>query len=379
MTSTTRRPRTASCLLLLAALFSLLLIAGILLPGFVTKAAEQKFGPASPQLGGTQQLYLSVLLLLQGNDLTIPLNPTSPEVSLTIAQGESVPSIIGKLWEAGLIGNPGVFKNYLQYSGLDTTLKAGDYKLSPASSPIEIAQAMQTSISADVTLAILPGWRIEEIANSLPTTGLNISAEAFLQAVRNHLEGYSFSPCQAASLEGYLFPGSYSVPRETALAQLLPQILMKFETEVTPELKDGFSNQGLDVCQAVTLASIVQREVVLPEEMPLIASVFYNRLHSGAVLASDPTVQYAIGFNTSQQTWWTNPLSLQDLQIDSPFNTYTHAGLPPAPIANPGLEALRAVAFPAQTPYYYFRSACDNSGRHVFAETFDEHVANQCP
>jgi UPF0755 protein len=167
--------------------------------------------------------------------------------------------------------------------------------------------------------------------------------------------------------------------RETTIDQLLPQVLMNFEAQVSLELRNGFATQGLDLCQAVTLASIIQREAIVDEEMPLIASVFYNRLNSGAVLASDPTVQYALGFNPSQGTWWTNPLSLQDLQVNSPYNTYIYSDLPPGPISNPGLTALRAVAFPAQTHYYYFRAACDGSGRHLFAETYDEHLTNECP
>jgi UPF0755 protein len=308
------------------------------------------------------------------------MNPEGSEISLTINPGESVPSITGKLWEAGLISNPGVFRNYLQYTGLDISLKAGEYKLNPAMSPIEIANAIQSSISAEVTLTILPGWRVEEITNSLLTSGLNITPEEFLQAVQNHPEGYSFSMCLPDdSLEGYLFPGSYTMARESTINDLLPQILMNFENQVNAELRNGFTTQELDLCQAVTLASIVQREAVLEEEMPMIASVFYNRLNSGAELASDPTVQYALGFNQAQGTWWTNPLSLQDLQVNSPYNTYVYKGLPPGPISNPGLAALRAVAFPAQTNYYYFRAACDGSGRHLFAETYAEHLANQCP
>ena len=229
-------------------------------------------------------------------------------------------------------------------------------------------------------MTILPGWRVEEIANSLPTSGFGITPEEFLRAVQAHPDGYSFSMCLPdASLEGYLFPGSYTLPRTSTVADLLPQILMNFEAQVNPEVKNGFTNQGLDLCQAVTLASIVQREAIQEDEMPLIASVFYNRLNSGAELASDPTVQYAIGFNQDQGTWWTNPLSLQDLEFNSPYNTYMYKGLPPGPISNPGLAALRAVAFPAQTNYYYFRAGCDGSGRHLFAETYTEHLANECP
>jgi peptidoglycan lytic transglycosylase G len=352
----------------------------IIIPKLVTAKAEQTFGPPSSQISTTRKLYLATLILLQTKDLTQPVNPNGVEVSLKIETGESVPSIIGKLWEAGLISNPGAYRSYLQYSGLDTSLKAGEYQLSPGLTAIEITQAIQSSISADITLTILPGWRLEEIANSLPSSGFDITAEEFYQDTHSHPQGYSFSSCMPDdSLEGYLFPGSYTVPRGTTIEELLPQVLMNFESQVTIELRQGFDNQGLDLCQAVTLASIVQREAVVEDEMPIIASVFYNRLNSGAVLASDPTIQYALGYNPDQGTWWTNPLSAADLQLDSPYNTYLYPGLPPGPISNPGMAALRAVAFPAQTPYFYFRAACDGSGRHSFSETYEEHVANECP
>jgi UPF0755 protein len=135
----------------------------------------------------------------------------------------------------------------------------------------------------------------------------------------------------------------------------------------------------LNLYKGVILASIVSREAIVEDEMPLIASVFYNRLNGGEKLETDPTVQYALGYNEAQGTWWTNPLSAADLLFDSPYNTYLYPGLPPGPISNPGLAALRAVAFPAQTPYKYFRAACDGSGRHLFAETFEEHLGNACP
>ena len=111
----------------------------------------------------------------------------------------------------------------------------------------------------------------------------------------------------------------------------------------------------------------------------MIASVFANRLKAGMRLDADPTVQYALGFDPVKGTWWKSPLNLEDLQVVSPYNTYQIQGLPPGPIANPGLSALRAVAFPAETPYYYFRAACDGSGRHTFAETFEQHQGNSCP
>ncbi len=380
MTQPQPRSRNVTCLLTILGLIGVVVISIIIVPSLIFSKAEHRFGQASPELSYRQRIYLSSLVLLQSNDLTQPNNPGGAAVNLTIDPGKSVPSITGKLWEEGLISNPGVFRSYLQYTGLDTRLKAGEYKLNPNMSPIEIAQAIQSSISADITLTILPGWRAEEIANALPTSGFNITSEEFLAGVRIHPDGYSFSTCLPNdSLDGFLFPASYTLPRGSTQKDLLSYILMNFETKVNPELRSGFTTQGLDLCQAVILASIIEREAVLEEEMPLIASVFYNRLNSGVVLASDPTVQYAIGYNQKQGTWWTNPLSLQDLKFDSLYNTYIYAGLPPGPISNPSLAALKAAAFPAQTPYYYFRAACDGSGRHLFSETFEEHLANECP
>ncbi|MBK8822103.1 MAG: endolytic transglycosylase MltG [Anaerolineales bacterium] len=135
----------------------------------------------------------------------------------------------------------------------------------------------------------------------------------------------------------------------------------------------------MDVYQAATLASLVERESVYDEEMSLIASVFINRLRIGMTLGSDPTIQYALGYDSLNQTWWTNPLSLDNLKFDSPYNTYLYAGLPPGPIASPSVEALQAVAFPQSSEYYFFQATCDGSGYHTFSVTFEDHLANLCP
>jgi UPF0755 protein len=140
----------------------------------------------------------------------------------------------------------------------------------------------------------------------------------------------------------------------------------------------NYKKNGLSLYQAVTLASIIEKEAVIPEEGPMIASVFYNRLAVGMKLESDPTVQYAIGYVNETKTWWKNPLTANDLMVQSVYNTYQNPGLPHAPISNPGYSALYSVAFPETTNYYYFRAACDNSGKHVFSETFQEHLQNSC-
>jgi UPF0755 protein len=375
-----RKPCLAFSLLALIVLImvgSLFFAFLLVLPG----RAEQVFGPPSSQLNSLQRIGYSVMLLAQEKDLTEPVDSFGTDIQFKIEIGETTPSVIGRLWEAGLISNPAAFRTYLRYSGLDTTLQAGTYTLNPRMAPVELAQALQDATPKQVSFPILPGWRMEEIAAALPTSGLNITPNDFLMAAQSPPAGYSFSEqiSSGNSLEGFLFPDSYIFDREISTQDLLKTLLDNFEQQVTPRLRERYEQQDLSLLEAVTLASIVQREAVAEDEMPLIASVFYNRLAIGMKLDTDPTVQYSIGYNARQNTWWTNPLSLEDLQIDSPYNTYLYPGLPPGPIANPGLAALRAVAFPAQTPYYYFRAGCEEDGRHSFSVTFEEHLQNTCP
>jgi UPF0755 protein len=373
---------------LLAALFlpiiALFLLAILIVPALligIPNQAEAKFGPATPALGPVARYRLAVQLILQESSLTTPLNSTGEEIPFRVASGESTNSIIQRLARDGLIQNPGAFRAYLQYAGLDTNIQAGDYRLSPLMTAIEIATRIQDATPTEITFVILPGWRSEEIAAALPTSGLQISEKAFNSAIRVHSADIPLLTeiPDEATVEGFLFPGSYVLPRQTTAPELIQYFLNRFDTEVSSEIRQAILNQGLSLYEGITLASIVEREAVVENEMPLIASVFLNRLTAGMALAADPTVQYALGFNEVQQTWWTNPLSLEDLKVDSLYNTYIYPGLPPGPIANPSLRALRATAFPAQTPYFYFRSLCDGSGRHAFAVTFEEHTRNACP
>jgi UPF0755 protein len=237
---------------------------------------------------------------------------------------------------------------------------------------------LQSATLTEVTFTVLPGWRMEEIAAALPTSGLPITPEEFLAAASTPSSFPDLIPA-GASAEGFLYPDSYILPRTTTADQLISVLVQGFIAHLPGDYPAAFTAQGLTLYQAVTLASIIQREVLVNDEMPLIASVFYNRLAIGMKLQTDPTVQYALGFNVLQGTWWTTPLSASDLQFDSPYNTYLYPGLPPGPISNPGLAALAAVAYPAESPYYYFQAKCDGSGLHNFAETFEQHEQNYCP
>jgi UPF0755 protein len=366
-------------------LFTALCLGGLCLVGVefsLFQQVERTFGPPDSELGLRQQVYLSALLALQAQDLTLPYNASGQDQHIQIQLNESTFDITQRLEQQGLIASADALRNYLVYSGLDRSVQAGNYTLNPRMTALEIARALQDATPKDVTFSILAGWRVEEIAAALPTSGLNIPRQAFLNATAIIPQGYPalIDLPSHTSLEGFLLPDSYQLSRNLTTDELIAVFLANFERQVGEDLRQAYSKEGLSLYQAVILASLVQREAILEEEMPTIAAVFLNRIAAGMRLESDPTVQYALGYNSDQKTWWKNPLSAADLEIDSPYNTYLNDGFPPGPIANPGLEALRAVAYPADKPeLFYFRAACDHSGRHVFSQTYSEHLKNACP
>jgi len=344
----------------------------------IPSQATRIYGPPATWLTLSQRVQYSAQLLWYDGLLTRPLNENGVDQVFVIDIGESVNSVAGHLQEVGLVRDAESFRAYLIYSGLDTSIQAGEYRLSAAMSAIDIARELQDATSSEVEFTILPGWRMEEIAASLPTSGLPFTPEEFLTTARTLSGGYDFL-AGASSMEGFLFPDTYVFSRAITVDDLTNEFIRNFALHLSVDMKNGFEKQGLTIYQAVTLASIVEREAVHDEEKPLIASVYLNRLRIGMKLDADPTVQYALGYNFGQGTWWTNPLSLDNLQYDSPYNTYLYVGLPSAPIANPELKSLQAISFPAETTYYFFRAKCDGSGYHSFAETFEEQLANACP
>ena len=370
-------------------MIALLLFACISLSGGFTlvellpRLAANDFGPADRSLNIFERTLYSARLLIQINDLIIPMDPNATEaIAFQVEDGESVNLIALNLENAGLIKDAGAFRYFLIYSGSDKNLLSGDFSISPALTAVEIANLLQDANAKEVEFRILAGWRLEEIAAGLAVSGLPIVPDQFLAAAAIPSPGVvpsSLASLKLNSLEGFLLPGTYRFKRSTRSDDVISAALRAFDSQVTNEMRQAFSRQGLDLYEAVTLASIVQRESMVADEQPIIASVFYNRLNNGMRLESDPTVQYALGYNDNQKTWWTNPLSLDDLNANSPYNTYVHTGLPPGPIDMPGISALRAVAYPAQTPYLFFRAKCDGSGRHNFSTTFDEHLQNECP
>ncbi len=375
-----RRPRRRNLYLPLGCVavpVILLTIAGLALILFPYHVART-YGPPGENLGGFQRFRYAALMLWHGQALTHPLDSRAGEIPFKVNPGEGAAAVAIRLEQEGFIGDAEAFVAYLVYAGLDTSIQAGEFTLSPALAPAQIARKLQDATPSQIKFVVLPGWRLEEVAAALPTSGFNIAPDAFLSEARRPARRFDFFPAEATA-EGFLLPGAYTLPRGLDARGLVETLMNNFALALSPEMRAAFERQGLNVYQAVTLASIVQREAVQAEEQPIIASVFLNRLAMGMRLETDPTVQYAIGLNPATGSWWKSPLALVDLQIDSPYNTYRINGLPPGPIASPALSALQAVAYPAQTPYYFFRARCDGSGLHLFAETFEGHLQNACP
>lgn len=369
--------------IIIGILFILFLLSGIgIIVGYlsVTTEVSRQFGKPTTNLSLTQRLAYPVELFINREAFTSPTDPEADEMSFEISQGESISLVCLRLEQAGLIDDAELFRIYLVYSGLDRKLQSGQFRLSAAMSPLQIASDLLDATPTEAIVTILPGWRIEEVAANVAGSGLSITAEAFINAAYAPSSEYlSYLPInEAPSLEGFLFPGTYVIPRDANLDVVFEVLLTPFEQNVDSLILDGFARQGLSIYEGVTLASIIEKEAVVDDEKPLMASVFFNRLEQGIRLETDPTVQYSLGYQTATQSWWKSPLALVDLSIDSPYNTYNIFGLPPTPICNPDLNSLRAVAFPAETPYFYFRAACDGSGRHKFAITFEEHLNNGC-
>jgi UPF0755 protein len=356
---------------------ALALVAVAVMAG-IPALAVHTYGQPSPDLPAMQVLEYSVRLLWDDGRLTTPLDLNGKEQAFKVEQGETVEAISLRLQQAGIIRDAGVLRDYLIYTGLDKSVQAGNYKISPAMPVVDVAHLLQDATPSDVTFGVLPGWRMEEVAESLPTSGLDITPYDFAAAVLKPHLSYDFLEGQN-SAEGFLYPDTYVLPRKTSVDELVDTLLRNFALHLTTDLREGYQRQGLSVYQAVTLASIVEREAMQSSEAPMIASVYLNRLRTGMKMDADPTVQYALGYNALQRTWWTNPLTAIDLQAPSPYNTYLSDGLPPTPISNPGLDALRAVAHPAESDYFYFSARCDGSGYHEFARTFEEHLRNICP
>ncbi|MCA9948354.1 MAG: endolytic transglycosylase MltG [Anaerolineales bacterium] len=343
---------------------------------------------ASPDLGFLQRLMLQNRLVNHSESLYLAAGSGTTPFTFTIAPGETADSITQRLSDNRLINDSELFLNYLRFYGLDGRLQAGEFTLDPRWSIPEMAAVIADASAQNRQINIFAGMRLEETAAYLTQLNLaHVDPAEFLAITRREVpfdtSPYPFLATLPAdtSFEGYLMPGLYSLPPDADAIYLIQLMLQNFDQQVTPTTRQAFGAQGLSLREGLTLASIIAKEALVEEERPLIAGVYLNRFNDGTLLQADPTVQYALGYQPANRSWWKNPLTLNDLQVDNPYNTYLYLGLPPGPIASPGPASIRAAANPTPTDYYFFVLDCDaNTGEHIFSTTFEEHLgyAQRC-
>lgn len=304
-------------------------------------------------------------------------------VSYTLKEG-STAAVVGEELEAlGVVRSGFQFRMLAELMGVENSLSADEHILRRNSAVPDVIRALTVSGGVvDVVRVTFPeGIRIEEMAIRAEEAGIGTRQEFLDAAAAAQLpEDFLVGKPEGSDLQGYLFPDTYIFPAGVSAEVLVAEMIATLDSRFNAELRAAVRAQGLTLHQALTMASIVEREAVLMEERPLIASVFLNRYNIGMKLDADPTTQFAAALDpvsVLEFGYWKTELTVADLQNPSPYNTYQNAGLPPGPITNPGLASIEAVANPATTNYFYFvADAIKADGSHAFAETLDQHNVN---
>ncbi len=308
-------------------------------------------------------LFLAALFLFAALGLFFitPAEKGGKNQLVIVKEGLSLKEVAGELDRKKIITNKALFELWAELLGYSRKIKAGEYELGSHMPPRRILEKLIKGEVITYPLTVPEGFTAEQIAELLDEGGL-IKKEKFLSLINDAalLKQHGIS---APSLEGYLYPETYHFARGISARSTIDAMVGRFWQVVSP-LKERMDEVGMNLQDIITLASIVEKETGLAEERPTIASVFLNRLKKGMRLESDPTVIYGIKH-------FDGNLTRKDLNKATPYNTYVIRGLPPGPIANPGLEAIRAVLHPAKTDYLYFVSK--NDGSHQFSKTLSEH------
>lgn len=308
-------------------------------------------------------LTLFIMLLLLGsavflwwnNGLQAVNNNDQTQKIFVIDKGQGIREIASNLKEEGLIKDSVVFFLLVKQLGLDGKIQAGDFRLSPSMTTEQVAENL-THGSIDVWVTIPEGRRAEEIADILQNT-----METYDPTWRKELNKH----------EGYLFPDTYLIPKDADIAMIIQIMRNNFENKYqeVDTAKTSLSKEDI-----VIIASLIEREARHDADRPKVASVIHNRLNIDMKLDIDATLQYVLGYQEDEKRWWKKGLTNDDKETKSPYNTYRYAGLPPAPIANPGIKSLQAAANPDKTNYLYYIT--DRNGINRYATTFEGHNAN---
>jgi len=297
-----------------------------------------------------------------------------------IKEGQTVKQITRALEEKGVVKNSFWFRTYVWLKGAESRFIAGSVELPGSVNTVGLIKLLTTGAFREVrTLTIPEGWTIREIAIYLEYNGLWMQEELTelvgLPGVPNsqnavfYQKAAEFYPIlktqkQGQNLEGYLFPDTYQIYVNAKIEDLVNKMLANFDRKITPELAAAIEKQGRTFYDILNMASIIEAEVPHEEDRAIVADIFWSRLEAGVALQSDATLKYVLGGKRPA-------LTAAELKVDSPYNTYKYRGLPPGPIGNPGLSAIKAAIYPAQTEYFYFLSTPE--GKTIFSRTLEEH------
>lgn len=323
-------------------------------------------------------LFLVIILVSGCSQITESLGePVNPDdtstTTIEVTPGQTFGNIAKELDRLELISSAFALNSYVDEHNLASALQVGTYEISPSMDIATIAGLM-TQVQATmetVTVTIPEGFENKDVIARLQEFGFAQDVDAFNDILQNHPFDYPFLEGidRSYKLEGYLFPDTYEFYKDASDLDIITKMLDNFAIKYTPEYQARAEELGLTTNEVITLASIVEREARKREEFDMVASVFWNRINIDMPLQACSTVQYILG----ERKW---VLSIEETQIDSPYNTYQIPGLPPSPIAQPSQVAIESVLYPPETPYLFFVVANLGDGTHLFAETYDEHLAN---
>ena len=292
---------------------------------------------------------------------------TGENIIITVEPGMTNADIATLLQNKKMINSPVFFRLQSKFARMERSLQAGEYEIVSGMSNWEIIDLFSKGQVRHKTLTIPEGYTIEQIAKKIEESGLG-SAEEFKKAAKDYAP-YSYMETSNNNVifkaEGFAYPSTYYLSPGSAEKEILAIMVKEFDTQLTEDIRQKAKDKNMNIRDLVNLASLVEKEAVFPEERPVIAGVFLKRLQIQMPLQSDTTIQYILGVQKKE-------ISIADTKIDSAYNTYLYAELPPGPIASPSISTINAVLDPKQTNYLYF--VADLEGHHHFTETYQDHL-----
>ena len=317
-------------------------------------------------IGGGVLILILIIFWFLGQIYLLPQGEEEKKIILTIEKGTGLAEISSQLKKEGLIRSEFLFQLAAFAKGARKKLQAGTYYLSPVMTISEIIDKLKKGDILKKTITIPEGWRLNDIALYLEMEKLGPVEEFFKIVKKNFSQEFDFlkEKPKNRDLEGYLFPDSYQIYPNESLERIIKKMLKNFGKKITPDLREEIKKQGRTLDEVLIMASLLEKELKTFEEKQIGAGILWKRLKAGWLLQVDATLTYLTGKTTQE-------LTREDLNLDSPYNTYKYFGLPPGPICNPGLASIKAAIFYKETPYWFYLTT--PKGKTIFSKTLWEH------